>query len=95
MEIQRFILKKELPQYCGLRRTQIEAKIERGEFPKPVRLSERRLAWLERDIAAWQAEQIKRGESKCPDPAEANRAYKAKIEADRRKAKRAVKAAGK
>jgi prophage regulatory protein len=34
--------------------TTIYRKIKAGDFPKPVRLGRRRVAWRESDIAAWQ-----------------------------------------
>lgn len=44
----------ELPPYTGMRRTQIMEMVRLGEFPKPVRLSARAMAWKEKDILAWQ-----------------------------------------
>ena len=48
----------ELPQYCGLRRTQIEQLISENKFPRAVKLSARRKAWLESELIAWQQERI-------------------------------------
>jgi prophage regulatory protein len=48
----------ELPSYVGLRRTQIDELIKRGDFPKPVKLSERRKAWIEAELIAWQQARI-------------------------------------
>jgi prophage regulatory protein len=47
---------RELPQFVGLRRTQIGELIKEGKFPKPVPLSDggRAVAWLETDLIAWQ-----------------------------------------
>ena len=52
----RVIRLRELPQYVGLQRTQIDELIQRGEFPAPVKLSDsgRAKAWLEHEIVAWQ-----------------------------------------
>jgi prophage regulatory protein len=59
--LQKMIPKKELGAYTGgLKRTAIEDLVKRGEFPKPVRLSERRLAWIESELVAWQQERIAR-----------------------------------
>jgi prophage regulatory protein len=49
---------RDLPNFVGLQRTQVEALIAEGRFPKPVRLSTRRIAWLESEIIAWQQERI-------------------------------------
>ena len=36
---------------------------EHGQFPKPVRLSARKLAWLESDVDAWIEERIRLADS--------------------------------
>jgi len=58
--LQRFIRQKNLPEFVGLQRTQIEVLIERGEFPKPISLNDkgRSKAWLESEIVAWQVSRI-------------------------------------
>ena len=50
----------DLPSVVGLKRTQIAALIESGEFPKPIPLSNtgRTIAWLESDLIAWQNARI-------------------------------------
>jgi prophage regulatory protein len=37
----------------GLSRSSIYAKVSTGEFPKPIALSSRSVAWIEAEIAAW------------------------------------------
>jgi prophage regulatory protein len=51
---------RELPQFVGLRRTQIGELIKAGQFPKPIQLSDggRAVAWLEADLIAWQHARI-------------------------------------
>jgi len=56
--LHRIVRASELPDFTGLKRTQIDALIERGQFPKPVKLSERRKGWLESELIAWQASRI-------------------------------------
>jgi prophage regulatory protein len=58
MTPQKIIMMRDLTQFTGLKETQIEAKVRDGTFPPPVRLSARRLAWLETDVARWQQERI-------------------------------------
>ncbi len=58
MEPQKIIRLADLPDYVGLKRSQIQALIERGEFPRPVKLSARRIAFLASEIAEWQAKRI-------------------------------------
>jgi prophage regulatory protein len=51
---------RDLPQFVGLRRTQIGELIKLGKFPRPVSLSDggRAVAWLEHDLIAWQTDRI-------------------------------------
>lgn len=58
---------KELPQFVGLRRTQIAELIKAGQFPKPIPLSDtgRAVAWLESDLIAWQHARIADRNSKA------------------------------
>jgi prophage regulatory protein len=58
--LNRVFRRKDLPPFVGLRRTQVDELIAKGEFPKPIRLSEsgRAIAWLEADLAEWQAKRI-------------------------------------
>jgi prophage regulatory protein len=50
----------DLPQFVGLRRTQISELVKAGEFPRPIPLSNggRAVAWLEADLVAWQNSRI-------------------------------------
>jgi prophage regulatory protein len=58
--LNRIIRKKDLPNFVGLQRTQIELLIQRGEFPKPVPLSDsgRAIGWLEHEVWAWQQSRL-------------------------------------
>lgn len=40
-------------EWTTLARTQIAKMVERGEFPPPVRLTERRYAWRRSDVQGW------------------------------------------
>lgn len=40
----------------GLSRSTIYEMMDRGVFPRPVRIGRRAVAWRESDIAAWQAQ---------------------------------------
>lgn len=39
----------------GLSRSLIYEMMERGEFPRPIRIGKRAVAWRESDLAKWQA----------------------------------------
>jgi prophage regulatory protein len=58
--LHRVIRLRDLPDYVGLKRTQIDALIIRGEFPRPIKLNEsgRAKGWLEHELVAWQQERI-------------------------------------
>lgn len=66
--LHRIIRQADLPQYCGLKRTQIYKLIERGEFPRPVQLSARRKGWLEHEIAAWQQNKLAKRDAVSASP---------------------------
>jgi prophage regulatory protein len=55
-KIRKLIRRRDLPTFAGLHRTQIEELVKKGEFPKPIKLSDegRAVAWFEDEIAAWQ-----------------------------------------
>ena len=57
---------RDLPQFVGLRRTQIGELIKAGQFPEPIPLTEggRAVAWLEHDLIAWQNGRIAARNSK-------------------------------
>jgi prophage regulatory protein len=57
-QLHKIIRLADLPQYCGLKRTQIETLIAAGKFPKPVKLSDRRKGWLESELITWQQSRI-------------------------------------
>jgi len=38
---------------CALSRSSIYAYIQNNRFPKPIRLGERAVGWMEAEIAAW------------------------------------------
>jgi prophage regulatory protein len=62
--LSRMIRLADLPQYVGLRRTQISELIKSNQFPKPISLNDtgRAKAWLESEIRDWQNSRIaKRG----------------------------------
>lgn len=58
--LNRVIRPRELPDYVGLRRTQIGELMKAGKFPQPIPLSDsgRAVAWLECDLVAWQNARI-------------------------------------
>jgi len=56
MKLQRIIRKKDLSQFVGLKRTQIDDLIKKKEFPQGVPLTEsgRAVGWFEDVLVDWQ-----------------------------------------
>ena len=59
-KLNRLFRLSELPQFTGLRRTQIGELMKASEFPRPIKLSGSgsAVAWLETDLVAWQTARI-------------------------------------
>lgn len=48
----------EVQRMTGLRRSMIYALAKRGDFPKPIRITERCVAWPEPAVRTWIAERM-------------------------------------
>jgi predicted DNA-binding transcriptional regulator AlpA len=60
-QLKRLIRPKDLPQYVGMRPTQIrQARKSDAKFPKPIRLNQdgRAIAYIEDEVAEWQAARL-------------------------------------
>jgi len=57
-QLNRIIRQADLPNYVGLKRTQIDQLIAEGRFPRPLKLSVRRKGWLESELVVWQQARI-------------------------------------
>jgi prophage regulatory protein len=49
----RLLRRPDVEAITGLKRSSIYAKMEAGVFPKPIKLSERSVAWLEHEVQGW------------------------------------------
>lgn len=56
--LEEILRRTDLPRYTGLQRSQTDELIKQGRFPKPIRLSARRIGWLKREVAAWQQQRL-------------------------------------
>jgi prophage regulatory protein len=56
---------QDLPRYAGLRRTVILDLVKKGQFPRPIKLSDngRAVAWLESEVRDWQNRRIAKREA--------------------------------
>ncbi|MDQ9021759.1 AlpA family transcriptional regulator [Acinetobacter sichuanensis] len=57
-ENNRLIRRKEVQDKTGFGASSIYAEMAKGNFPKAIQISERRVAWLESEIDAWISERI-------------------------------------
>jgi prophage regulatory protein len=48
----------EVKQRVGLSRSTLYAKIQRGEFPAPISLGARAVAWLDSEVAEWISQRV-------------------------------------
>jgi prophage regulatory protein len=53
-----FLKIQEVRAKTGLSRSHLYALAQNGEFPKPVKLSERSSAWVESEVDSWIEERI-------------------------------------
>lgn len=53
-----FLRRPQVETRTGLKRSTIYQRIANGTFPEPIRIGPRAVAWLESDIAKWQAERV-------------------------------------
>lgn len=58
LELQKFLREPSVVNATGLSRSAIWRMIQSGEFPEPVKLTKRSVAWLESDVIAWQRARI-------------------------------------
>jgi prophage regulatory protein len=65
-QLHKIIRLADLPQFCGLKRTQIEQLIAEGKFPRPVKLSAHRKGWLEAEVISWQQQRIAQRDATPP-----------------------------
>jgi prophage regulatory protein len=63
-----FIRNKRVREMTGLPNSSLYDLIVRGEFPKPVPLSDRRVAWLLDEIDAWIEARIAERDQKSASP---------------------------
>lgn len=56
--MQRFLRTEDVLHITGLPKATIYEEMSRGAFPLPIKVTPRRVAWLETDIEEWQKEKI-------------------------------------
>jgi prophage regulatory protein len=61
-ELRSFLRMKQVKAAIGLSKSWIHEAIKRGDFPAPISLGARAVAWDAEAIAKWQANRIKQAE---------------------------------
>ena len=56
--INRLLRRKEVERLVGLGRAHLYALIKKNQFPSPIKLTRRTVAWPEVDVIAWISERI-------------------------------------
>ena len=54
----RIVRRPDVESITGLSRSSIYAKMDNGTFPKPIKLSERCVGWIESEIQDWLASRV-------------------------------------
>ena len=52
-EPMKFLRMKQVMELTGLSRTGVYLSVERGEFPQPIKLGCKAIAWVESEVNAW------------------------------------------
>lgn len=55
---ERLLQFEEVEKRTGVKKSTAYAKMKKGLFPKPIKISARSVRWVERDIDCWIEEQI-------------------------------------
>ena len=55
---ERFLSLAQIEQATSLKKSTVYGLIQRGEFPKPVTITARRVAWVSSEIQAWIAARV-------------------------------------
>lgn len=54
----KFMRRPQVEAATGLPTSTLYELISKGQFPRPIRLGERAVAWLEADVVAWQRQRL-------------------------------------
>jgi prophage regulatory protein len=57
-ELQKILPRPEVEQALGIPRSTLYDMIARGQFPRPIKVSRRRVGWVAAEVAAFQAKRI-------------------------------------
>lgn len=63
---QSFLRLPEVIQRTGFSRSRIYALKEQGEFPQPIKIGARAIAWLEAEVSAWIESRVTAARNQSP-----------------------------
>ncbi len=55
---EKFLRRAQIEKLTGLSRSTIYDRVKAGSFPKPIKIGDRAVAWLQSEIDAWQSDCI-------------------------------------
>lgn len=55
-----FLSRQEVEKRTGLSRSTIYELMSKNEFPKPIKIADRRVAWIESEIECWAKSMVKK-----------------------------------
>jgi prophage regulatory protein len=56
--VQRILRRPQVERVTGLKRSSIYAQMADGTFPRPIKLGQKSVGWIETEIAEWQKRRI-------------------------------------
>ena len=56
--VQAILRRPQVERLTGLRRSSLYALVQAGKFPRPIKLSEKAVGWLELEIVDWQQRRV-------------------------------------
>jgi prophage regulatory protein len=65
-EVKRFLRRREVERITSLPRSTIYERMAAGAFPRPVRIGQKTVGWLESEIQAWIAQRIAARDGTAP-----------------------------
>jgi prophage regulatory protein len=60
LDADRYLRRKDVEEMTGLSRSSIYRLMDQGDFPRPHRVTQRAVRWLESDVRHWMGEESSR-----------------------------------
>ena len=66
--VQAILRRPQVERLTGLRRSSLYALVQAGKFPRPIKLSEKAVGWLELEIIDWQQQRVAERDARIAAP---------------------------